>query len=66
MRFYQPVAGPDGLPQAMIEGATEYDWAELPEWLKDVMRHAADELRRWDGERVTPIKGELVNEIDRG
>ena len=49
----------DRFPQAMIEGSTEYDWAELPEWLKDVMRNAADEFRRWA--EVEPIKGEVVS-----
>lgn len=52
----------DHFPQAMVEGTTEYDWAELPDWLQDVMRHAADEFRRWaDAE---PIAGELAYEIE--
>lgn len=48
----------DRFPQAMIENTTEYDWAELPDWLKDVMRHAAKEFRRWAD--VEPVKGEII------
>lgn len=48
----------DRFPQAMIEGSTEYDWADLPDWLQDVMRHAADEFRRWAD--TDPIYGEVV------
>jgi hypothetical protein len=48
----------DRFPQAMIEGSTEYDWADLPDWLKDVMRNAADEFRRWAD--TEPIKGEVI------
>lgn len=57
----------DRFPQAMIEGTTEYDWDELPGWLKEVMRNAADEFSRWAD--IEPIKGEIVtaqNEVTRG
>lgn len=48
----------DRLAQAMIEGSTEYDWDELPEWLQKVIRNAADEFCNWaDAE---PIKGEII------
>lgn len=60
MRVYRPAEGPDRLPQAMIEGATEYDWAELPDSLKDVMRHAAAEFQRWT--EVATVSGELATE----
>jgi len=64
MRIYQPVDGPDGLPQAMIEGSTEFDWAELPDYLKDIMRHAASEFTHWADQQGNPIPGELANELE--
>lgn len=64
MRIYQPVDGPDRLPQAMIEGSTEYDWAELPEYLKEIMRQAARDFTRWAETEARPIQGELANELN--
>ena len=64
MRIYQPVDGPDRLPQAMVEGSTEYDWAELPEWLKDIMRNAAKEFAHWADNEHAPLKGVFANEIE--
>ena len=63
MRIYQPVAGPDRFPQAMVEGTTEYDWAELPDYLKDIMRKAAHEFTQWAEQQHHPIQGELANEL---
>jgi len=57
----------DRFPRAMIEGSTEYDWADLPDWLKDVMRDAADDFWRWaDTEPISGqvVSGELANEIE--
>ena len=64
MRIYQPVEGPDRLPQAMVEGSTEYDWAELPNYLKDILRNAARELAHWADNEQSPLVGELANEIE--
>ena len=64
MRIYQPAEGPDRLPQAMVEAATEYDWAELPEWLKRSIRDAATDLRHWAAEKASPLEGELANEVE--
>jgi len=66
MRIYQPVDGPDRLPQAMVEGSTEFDWAELPDYLKDIIRNAAGELARWAENQENPIAGELANELESG
>lgn len=63
MRIYQPVDGPDRLPQAMVEGSTEYDWVDLPDYLKEIMRHAARDFTRWANEQTSPIQGELANEL---
>lgn len=58
-RTYEPTHDEgDRFPQAMIEASTEYDWVDLPDWLKDVMRNAADEFRRWAD--TEPIKGEVI------
>lgn len=62
MRTYKLAEGADRFPQAMIEGSTEYDWGELPDDLKDVMRHAADQFRLWADGDVIP--GELAHELD--
>ena len=64
MRIYQPVDGPDRLPQAMVEATTEFDWAELPNYLKDIMRHAAREFSQWADQQDNPIPGELANELE--
>jgi hypothetical protein len=66
MRIYQPTDGPDRLPQAMVEGSTEYDWAELPDWLKDSIRNAAKDLKHWADNQTAPIEGQLANEIEGG
>lgn len=63
MRIYQPKEGPDRLPQAMVEGATEYDWSELPDYLQEIIRQAARDLTRWSEAEAKPIQGELVNEL---
>lgn len=60
MRAYQPVEGPDRLPQAMVEGSTEYDWAELPPGVQDALRYAASVLRNWIDAQERPVMGELV------
>ena len=52
----------DRFPKSMIEMTTEYDWEDLPDWLQDVMRHAANEIRRWDEMQESPIQGELADE----
>jgi len=64
MRIYQPIDGPDRFPQAMVEGSTEFDWAELPEYLKDIMRNAAKEFNHWAENQHSPIAGELANELE--
>ena len=64
MRIYQPVDGADRLPQAMVEGSTEYDWAELPNYLKDIMRNAAREFAQWAETEASPLIGELANELE--
>ena len=66
MRIYQSDEGTDKLPQAMVEGSTEYDWAELPDYLKDIMRDAANELAHWADSQENPIPGELANELEKG
>jgi hypothetical protein len=48
----------------MVEGSTEYDWAELPDYLKDIMRSAAQEFARWAETEASPIQGELANELN--
>lgn len=58
---YTPAEGPDRLPQAMVEAATEHDWADLPEAVKQVMRAAADTFRVWAA-NADPIAGEVVPE----
>jgi len=64
MRIYKPTDGPDRFPQAMVESTTEFDWAELPDWLKDAMRNAADAFRHWAEMQDSPIVGELANELE--
>jgi len=46
----------------MVEASTEYDWAELPDWLQDAMRIAASALSRWAEMQDSPISGEVVPE----
>jgi hypothetical protein len=48
----------------MVEGTTEYDWAELPDYLKDIIREAAKALSEWAETEARPIKGELANELE--
>lgn len=62
MRIYQPVEGPDRFPQAMVEGSTEYDWADMPDWLQDKFRDVAREFTHWAVNEQVPLKGELANE----
>ena len=64
MRIYQPVDGPDRLPQAMVEASTEYDWDELPDYLQDILRKAAGELAQWAETEQSPLVGELANELE--
>lgn len=59
---YTPTADPaDRLPQAMVECATEYDWADLPDAIKQVMRAAAETFRVWAA-NTEPIAGEVIPE----
>ena len=53
----------DRFPQAMVEATTEYDWAELPDYLQDIMRNAAREFNHWATNEHSPLIGELANEI---
>jgi hypothetical protein len=62
MRMYQPVEGADRLPQAMVEAATEFDWIDLPDYLQDTLRNAAEELRRWADMQDEPLLGEVVDD----
>ena len=64
MRIYLPVEGADHFPQAMVENTTEYDWAELPDWLKDQFREVAREFNHWADNKQAPLKGELANELE--
>jgi len=48
----------------MVEGSTEYDWAELPNYLKDIMRNAAREFAQWAETEASPLIGELANELE--
>ena len=59
-----PVGHPDRLPGAMVEAVTEYDWAELPEYIKDSLRAACKQFAHWADNEQSPIPGELANEID--
>ena len=61
MRIYHPtIDDADRFPQAMIEGSSEFDWDELPDHLKDVLRGAAREVNQWAEQRENPIAGEVV------
>jgi len=48
----------------MVEAVTEYDWAELPEYIKDSLRAACKQFAHWADNEQSPIPGELANEID--
>lgn len=66
MRVYQPTTDEaDRFPRAMLEGSTEFDWAELPENLKDVLRAAARKINEWADPRSGVIAGEIVPESHR-
>lgn len=56
----------DRRPRGMVEGCTEYEWDELPDYVKNTMRVAARELYRWVDMQDSPIVGELANEIEAG
>ncbi len=60
LRQYRPEDLADRFPQAMVEATTEFDWAELPEHIKDVMRDAARKFSAW----ADPIQGETVSARD--
>lgn len=54
----------DKLPAAMVENTSEYEWAELPEWLKEKFREVGREFTDWAENEQGPIKGELANEVE--
>jgi hypothetical protein len=59
-----PLGHPDRLPGAMVESVTEYDWADLPDYLKDIMRNACREFVLWADTEQSPLVGELANELE--
>jgi hypothetical protein len=48
----------------MVESVTEYDWADLPDYLKDIMRNACREFVLWADTEQSPLVGELANELE--
>lgn len=50
------------LATAFIEGSTEYDFDELPGYLKEIIGEAAVQFLIWKEKQDKPIMGEVVNE----
>jgi uncharacterized membrane protein len=56
----QPAEQVERLSVAMVEATTEYDWAELPDYLQARIRRTAYEFLDWQHQQVQPIRGEVV------